>query len=327
MLTERVPAGPSAGKEAEKVRTRLLRQVDERRSPRTRATLNQLLDRHLDVVDLEQSTRRTYQGYIERHIRPVLGPLPLGRVDGEVLDSFYAQRRVDHRTTREHECDERCRATPVHAAVGVDGASDPLDPVRCLRARRPRKWLAVSPTDAAEPPPQPKPKPSRPSPAEAARIIVEVWKDPAWGTLVWLAMVTVRGEASCAGCADGTTTETPDPARPSAGRHPPRPSTSSYSPSRQPVLRRPLEPGLCTAVWTTSAAAAAMPTPRGRMEDVGGHRGVTAGLAWPRIIVTVSTGTPAASSSEAVSWRISCSLILGSLRQPGGRRRPPRFQC
>ena len=34
MLTGRVPPGLSAGKEAEKVRTRLLRQVDERRSPR-----------------------------------------------------------------------------------------------------------------------------------------------------------------------------------------------------------------------------------------------------------------------------------------------------
>src|SRR5205085_10548623 len=80
MLTERVPPGTSAGKEAERVRTRLLRQVDERRSPRTRATVNQLLDRYLEVVELERSTRRTYQGCIERHIRPVLGPLPLGRV-------------------------------------------------------------------------------------------------------------------------------------------------------------------------------------------------------------------------------------------------------
>src|SRR5919199_2940000 len=63
MLTERVPPGPSAGKEAERVRTRLLRQVDERRSPRTRATVNQLLDRYLDVVELERSTRGTYEGY------------------------------------------------------------------------------------------------------------------------------------------------------------------------------------------------------------------------------------------------------------------------
>ncbi|RAO40846.1 hypothetical protein GAR06_05793 [Micromonospora saelicesensis] len=35
-LTEVVPAGRTAAKEAEKARTRLLAQVDERRNPRTR---------------------------------------------------------------------------------------------------------------------------------------------------------------------------------------------------------------------------------------------------------------------------------------------------
>src|SRR3954451_15251862 len=60
-------SGPrTGGKEADKVRT-LLRQVDEGRSPRTRPTVNQLLDRYLEVVDFEKSTRRTYEGYIERH--------------------------------------------------------------------------------------------------------------------------------------------------------------------------------------------------------------------------------------------------------------------
>jgi len=39
-------------KEAEKVQTRLRNQVDERRSPRTEATVNELLDRWLDVIDL-----------------------------------------------------------------------------------------------------------------------------------------------------------------------------------------------------------------------------------------------------------------------------------
>jgi integrase len=37
--------GPSAARDAERVRTRLLNQVDERRNPRTKATMNQLLDR------------------------------------------------------------------------------------------------------------------------------------------------------------------------------------------------------------------------------------------------------------------------------------------
>jgi hypothetical protein len=41
-LDETVPAGPKAAKEAEKIRTRLLAQLDERRNPRTRATVRQI---------------------------------------------------------------------------------------------------------------------------------------------------------------------------------------------------------------------------------------------------------------------------------------------
>jgi integrase len=52
-LVETVGAGPSAARDAERVRTRLLNQVDERRNPRTKATVNQLLDRWLEVVELE----------------------------------------------------------------------------------------------------------------------------------------------------------------------------------------------------------------------------------------------------------------------------------
>ena len=58
-LVETVPAGPSAARDAEWVRTRLLNQVDERRNPRTKATVNQLLDRWLEVVELETTTRNS----------------------------------------------------------------------------------------------------------------------------------------------------------------------------------------------------------------------------------------------------------------------------
>ncbi|SDP60297.1 hypothetical protein SAMN04487905_1211, partial [Actinopolyspora xinjiangensis] len=47
-LTEVVAAGRDTEAEAERVRTRLLNQVDERRNPRTNATVEQLLDRYLE---------------------------------------------------------------------------------------------------------------------------------------------------------------------------------------------------------------------------------------------------------------------------------------
>src|SRR6059058_3247490 len=91
-LTEVVPPGPKAAAEAEKVRTRLLNQVDERRNPRTKATVNQLLDRYLDVVDLEESTRKAYVGYLDRNVGPC-SERQLSKLNGEVLDAFYAELR------------------------------------------------------------------------------------------------------------------------------------------------------------------------------------------------------------------------------------------
>ena len=111
-----MPAGPRAGQEAEPIRTRLLSQFDERGSPRTRATLGQLLDKWLKVLDVDPSTRRGYGNNIRKHIRPLLGSLSLTRLDVESLDSFYAELRrcrehcdrrprLQHRTNQEHRCD------------------------------------------------------------------------------------------------------------------------------------------------------------------------------------------------------------------------------
>jgi hypothetical protein len=56
-LVEIIPAGPKAAAQAEAARTRLLAQVDERRNPRTSATLDQMLDRYLETLDV--ATQRT----------------------------------------------------------------------------------------------------------------------------------------------------------------------------------------------------------------------------------------------------------------------------
>ena len=206
-LVQTVPAGPGAAREAEKVRTRLLSQIDERRSPRTRATLNQLLDRWLDVVELEPTTRKGYVSKLDKHVRPVLGKLSLAKLDAETLESFYALLRkcsarcggrsfVEHRKAGEHTCTAVCRP---HVCRGLSASS-----VRQIHwvlsgalARAVRwRWIAVNPATAAEPPSLPHPDPRPPTPAEAAAIITEAWTDPDWGTLVWLAMTTGarRGE-------------------------------------------------------------------------------------------------------------------------------------
>jgi integrase len=47
---------------------RLLEDAVAGKRPDSRVTLGELLDRYLDVADLDLSTRRTYEGYIRRTI-------------------------------------------------------------------------------------------------------------------------------------------------------------------------------------------------------------------------------------------------------------------
>lgn len=207
-LTEVVPAGPRAATIAEQALTRLLNQVDEKRNPRTVSTVNQLLDRHLEMLDVERSTLLNYQSQLRLHVRPFIGAEKVGAIDATILDSLYAElrrcrthctnpRRMDHRTDRPHECDGRCgphRCRPLSASSIrqihhiLSGAFK-----RAVRWR----WVGVSPMPQADPPRARKPDPRPPSTADAASIINEAWRrDPDWGALVWLAMTTGarRGE-------------------------------------------------------------------------------------------------------------------------------------
>lgn len=206
-LVETVPAGPKAAREAEKVRTRLLAEVDEKRNPRTRATVGQLMDRYFEVLDVESTTRSTYDGYVRNHIKPMLGELPLSRLGGEVLDSFYAElrrcrthcrgrARIEHRTDRQHECDSRCgkhRCRPL-----ADSSISQIHGIlsgACKRAVRWR-WLGTNPIEQAARPTPGRPDPQPPTPDQASKIAVEAWRDLDWGMLVWLALMTGarRGE-------------------------------------------------------------------------------------------------------------------------------------
>jgi integrase len=209
-LIEIVAPGPGADKQARRIRDRLISQVEERRNPRTKATVDQLLERYLDQFDGASSTLTLYRGYIRNHISPFLGKIKVGALDADILDSFYAELRrcrdhcsgrpfVQHRTAVEHRCDHRCgphRCRPLgattirHMHFILSGAYK-----RAVRW----KWVTVNPLCQAEPPAAPVPNPHPPSAAEAARIVNEAWRDPDWGALIWLAMTTgVRRGELCA---------------------------------------------------------------------------------------------------------------------------------
>lgn len=226
-LTEVIPAGPKAAALAEQARARLLNQVDEKRNPRTRATVNQLLDKWLAVVDVDASTKRGYVLKANKHIRPLIGAMSLTDLDVETLDSLYAELRrcrdhcdgrpfVQHRTTKNHVCDEHrgdgcapadmttCRsckrACRLHVCRGLADStirqvhwviSGALDRAVVWR------WISLNPAEHADKPPLPHPEPDPPSAEEAARLVRTAWEgSPEWGAFVWTKMTTGsrRGE-------------------------------------------------------------------------------------------------------------------------------------
>ncbi|WP_202872846.1 tyrosine-type recombinase/integrase [Kribbella capetownensis] len=206
-LRETVPAGPKAEDQAEAVLARFQLEVYERRHPRTDATVDQLLERHFKDAKLGFKTAKNYRSQADKHVIPTIGRVKVRAVDADVMDSFYSelrrcrdhcdrQPRIDHRTNRAHECDERCKA---HACEALSESSilyiHQILSGAFRRAVR-LKWVTINPIDFAEPPSPPKPRPRPPSVEDAAAIVNEAWKDPDWGALIWLTMVAGnrRGE-------------------------------------------------------------------------------------------------------------------------------------
>jgi integrase len=226
-LTEVIPPGPKQGELAEKARTRLLNQVDEKRNPKTRATVDQLIAKYFEVVDVDTQTMRGYRSKYENHIKPLIGSQPLARLDIEILDSFYSELRkcrdhcrgrkyIQHRTDRPHKCDEhvgdrcprnnpegcrRCRRMcKPHVCKGL-GASTIRQIHWVLSGALDRavvwKWISVNPAEQADKPGLPTPNPQPPTPEQISRLILAAWKeDPDWGAFLWLKATTGnrRGE-------------------------------------------------------------------------------------------------------------------------------------
>ncbi|MPY81498.1 MAG: site-specific integrase, partial [Actinophytocola sp.] len=70
-----------------------MNQIDEHRHPKTNATVNQLLDPYLDRSKVGRKTKNRYRELADMHVRPLIGRTKAGRVDGEIVDSLYAELR------------------------------------------------------------------------------------------------------------------------------------------------------------------------------------------------------------------------------------------
>lgn len=121
-LTESVRGtGRAAWKGPEKTLTRLQAEVDKQRVPETAVPLSRALDEWLRTVEIEESTRRSYVGYMERVIKPVLGSVSIAKLNARNMETLYAELRrcrtrcdgrpfiERHQATDKHDCvDARC---------------------------------------------------------------------------------------------------------------------------------------------------------------------------------------------------------------------------
>ncbi len=185
-------------------------QVAKQRSAQSTVSLSYALAEWMRTSEIEESTRHTYEGYIQRTIRPALGEVGVSKLTARMLESFYTELRrcrsrcdgkprIDkHRTSSEHDCvAEKCKphkcnpmgastVRQIHAILsGTLDAAVRWD------------WISSNPARVARKPKAKRPEPDPPTSAEAARLSEEAFRmDDDWGTLVWLAMTTGmrRGE-------------------------------------------------------------------------------------------------------------------------------------
>lgn len=105
----------AAQRRAEKVMTRLQSDVDKQRVPETSASLSHALDEWLRANEIEDSTRRTYVGYIERSIKPAIGTVPIAKLNARILETLYGELR---------RCRKRCDRRPFIERHKADGEHD-----------------------------------------------------------------------------------------------------------------------------------------------------------------------------------------------------------
>ncbi|MCS7478198.1 tyrosine recombinase XerC [Umezawaea endophytica] len=185
-------------------------QVNKQRSAESSVSLSYAINEWLRTSEVDDSTRKTYVGYIERTIKPVLGRVAVNKLSARTIESFYTELRrcrarcdgkpyfEKHTTKDAHDCvKEKCRP---HACKGM--AASTVRQIHSilsgtLNAAVRWDWISSSPTQIVRRPKQKPPQPDPPTSAEAARLVDKAFDmDEDWGALVWLVMTTGirRGE-------------------------------------------------------------------------------------------------------------------------------------
>src|SRR5690606_33571457 len=80
----------AAWRKAENALTQLRAKVLKQRSTASTVRFGYAVDEWLRTADIEQSTRDSYVGYIDRVIKPVLGDVAVSKLGARQLENLYA---------------------------------------------------------------------------------------------------------------------------------------------------------------------------------------------------------------------------------------------
>ncbi|MEU0036997.1 hypothetical protein [Streptomyces sp. NPDC006333] len=116
--------------EAEKVRTKLLHQVDEKRHFKTQVTMSFLIDRRLDVAEFDETSYERAKGQIRNYLKPTFSDLKASALTAEMLELFCQQQcegrrngKTDPKTKQKHVCKplaaNSVRKISLHLAPGA----------------------------------------------------------------------------------------------------------------------------------------------------------------------------------------------------------------
>ncbi|GAA5154244.1 site-specific integrase [Pseudonocardia eucalypti] len=185
-------------------------QVTKQQATESSVPLSRALDEWLRTSEIEDSTRKTYEGYITRTIKPALGMVAVKKLDARALESLYTELRrcrvrcdgkpfiEKHSTDADHDC-VKAKCQPHVCKPMASSTVRQMHSIisGTMAAAQRWGWVQSNPATIAKRPRQKPPDPDPPSSAEAVVLVTEAFRmDPDWGTLVWLVMTTGirRGE-------------------------------------------------------------------------------------------------------------------------------------
>jgi integrase len=197
--------------QAEQDCTRLLTQVEAETHPDRSATVATLMQRWIEVVDHELTTRDTTAGYIRRVINPALGDMSLRKLQHrvDIIDRLYTHLRrcsalcdgrpfVEHKSDDPHDCAKlKCRphACKPLAPGSVRRIHGILSPA--LGYAVSWGWIERNPAEYAHPPKLKRRRARPPEAEQVARLLNLAWATSVeFAMFLWLATTTGarRGE-------------------------------------------------------------------------------------------------------------------------------------